>query len=158
MRYFLNRHFELFIHCLLLPSLDFICRLFSHHLWWLQTKLSMNLLRFTQPLQGVPNLMYTIVQLGPYGCLAWADIFCTELILLRVIWIRTPQTGPVRGNRRFCVSSVPLVVVYSAQSLAFVWCCYSHLVRGGSSVAEFGIPPNSITSYGSQHHLGWSCS
>ena len=26
---------------------------------------------------------------------------------------------------------------------------------GGSSVAEFGIPPNSITSYGSHHHLGW---
>ena len=35
------------------------------------------------------------------------------------------------------------------QSLAFFWCYYSHLGRGGgSSVTEFGIPPNS-------YHFPW---
>ena len=32
------------------------------------------------------------------------------------------------------------------------------IVWVGGGVTEFGIPPNSFTSYGSQHHLGWSCS
>ena len=50
----------------ILPSLDFLLSSFSHYLSTLQTKHDINSMRLTQPLQGVPRLMYTIVQLGPY--------------------------------------------------------------------------------------------
>ena len=41
----------------------------------MQTKHDVNSMRLTQPLKGVPNLMRTIAQLGPYYCSVGAVIF-----------------------------------------------------------------------------------
>ena len=51
----------------------------------IQTKHYVHSMRLTQHLQGVPKidvLMFSLgrdyVQLGPYGCFAWAVIFCNR--------------------------------------------------------------------------------